>query len=242
MHIQLESINFYYGSHQVLFDVTLQFSEGETVVFLGPSGAGKSSLLRVFNLLEIPCSGSLQIAGQQFKFNQLLQVDSIRQLRRQVGIIFQQYHLWPHMTVMQNLIEAPRRVLGLGKNQIKYRAEKLLMRLNLTNFANRFPAHLSSGQQQRVAIARALMMEPKVLLFDEPTAALDPGIRAQIFSIINELSASGITQFIVTHEVEVARKIARRVVYMENGHVIEQGDKSCFTNPKTEAFANYLSY
>ncbi|EGY29021.1 ABC-type arginine transport system, ATPase component [Candidatus Regiella insecticola 5.15] len=242
MNIQLEAINCYYGSQQALFDITLNCSEGETVVLLGPSGAGKSSLLRVLNLLEIPRSGSLQIVGQQFDFNQLPPVNAIRQLRRQVGIIFQQYHLWPHLTVMQNLIEAPRRVLGLAKTQAEDRAEKLLTRLHLTDFATRFPAHLSGGQQQRVAIARALMMEPQVLLFDEPTAALDPEITAQIVSIIHELSATGITQFIVTHEVEVARKTASRVVYMEKGRVIEQGDASCFTRPQTEAFAHYLSH
>ena len=218
MSIQLNGINCFYGAHQALFDITLDCPQGETLVLLGPSGAGKSSLLRVLNLL------------------------AIRDLRRNVGMVFQQYNLWPHLTVQQNLIEAPCRVLGLSKDQALARAEKLLERLRLKPYSDRYPLHLSGGQQQRVAIARALMMEPQVLLFDEPTAALDPEITAQIVSIIRELAETNITQVIVTHEVEVARKTASRVVYMENGHIVEQGDASCFTEPQTEAFKNYLSH
>lgn len=203
MSIQLNGINCYYGAHQALFDITLECPAGETLVLLGPSGAGKSSLLRVLNLLEMPRSGQLQIAGNQFDFRQAPGEKAIRELRQNVGMVFQQYNLWPHLTVVQNLIEAPCRVLGLTKAQA---------------------------------------MEPQVLLFDEPTAALDPEITAQIVSIIRELAGTGITQVIVTHEVEVARKTASRVVYMENGHVVEQGDSSHFTQPRTTEFANYLSH
>ncbi|WP_174847138.1 arginine ABC transporter ATP-binding protein ArtP [Yersinia artesiana] len=242
MSIQLNGINCYYGVHQALFDITLDCPAGETLVLLGPSGAGKSSLLRVLNLLEMPRSGTLQIAGNHFDFSQAPGAKAIRELRQNVGMVFQQYNLWPHLTVIQNLIEAPCRVLGLSKDEAMARAEKLLTRLRLTDFADRFPLHLSGGQQQRVAIARALMMEPQVLLFDEPTAALDPEITAQIVSIIRELARTGITQVIVTHEVEVARKTASRVVYMENGHIVEQGDASHFIQPTTEAFASYLSH
>ena len=240
--IQLNGINCYYGVHQALFDITLDCPAGETLVLLGPSGAGKSSLLRVLNLLEMPRSGTLQIAGNHFDFTQAPGAKAIRELRQNVGMVFQQYNLWPHLSVVQNLIEAPCRVLGLSKDEAMARAQKLLSRLRLTDFADRFPLHLSGGQQQRVAIARALMMEPQVLLFDEPTAALDPEITAQIVSIIRELAGTGITQVIVTHEVEVARKTASRVVYMENGHVVEQGDASHFAQPTTEAFASYLSH
>lgn len=242
MSIQLNGINCYYGVHQALFDITLDCPAGETLVLLGPSGAGKSSLLRVLNLLEMPRSGTLQIAGNHFDFTQAPGAKAIRELRQNVGMVFQQYNLWPHLSVVQNLIEAPCRVLGLSKDEARARAQKLLTRLRLTDFADRYPLHLSGGQQQRVAIARALMMEPQVLLFDEPTAALDPEITAQIVSIIRELAGTGITQVIVTHEVEVARKTASRVVYMENGHVVEQGDASHFTQPTTEAFASYLSH
>lgn len=212
------------------------------MVLLGPSGAGKSSLIRVLNLLEMPRSGTLNIAGYHFDFSQKTAEESIRKLRRNVGMVFQQYNLWPHLTVMQNLIEAPRRVLGLSKEQAVERGKKLLTRLQLSPFSERFPLHLSGGQQQRVAIARALMMEPQVLLFDEPTAALDPEITAQVVNIIKELAETAITQVIVTHEVEFARKTASRVVYMEQGHIIEQGDASCFESPQTGAFASYLSH
>ncbi|MEQ4763711.1 arginine ABC transporter ATP-binding protein ArtP [Providencia rettgeri] len=242
MSIQLKNINCFYGSHQALFDINLECSAGETMVLLGPSGAGKSSLLRVLNLLEMPRSGHLNIVGQQFDFSSAPDAKAIRELRQNVGMVFQQYNLWPHLSVMDNLIEAPCRILKLSKQEAQAKASKLLERLRLSQFADRYPLHLSGGQQQRVAIARALMMEPKVLLFDEPTAALDPEITAQVVDIIRELSATGITQVIVTHEVEIARKTASRVVYMENGHIVEQGDASHFTAPQTEAFANYLSH
>ncbi|MBW7982345.1 arginine ABC transporter ATP-binding protein ArtP [Enterobacillus tribolii] len=242
MSIQLNGINCFYGAHQALFDITLSCPAGETLVLLGPSGAGKSSLLRVLNLLEMPRSGHLNIAGNQFDFSQKPGEKAIRELRRNVGMVFQQYNLWPHLTVLQNLIEAPCKVLGLSRQQAEERAKKLLTRLRLTDFADRFPLHLSGGQQQRVAIARALMMEPQVLLFDEPTAALDPEITAQVVGIIRELAETGITQVIVTHEVEVARKTASRVVYMEQGRIVEQGDAGHFTHPQTEAFAGYLSH
>ncbi|WP_437611784.1 arginine ABC transporter ATP-binding protein ArtP [Erwinia sp. V71] len=242
MSIQLRNINCFYGQHQALFDIQLECPEGETLVLLGPSGAGKSSLLRVLNLLELPRSGTLSIAGNNFDFSKTPSDSAIRELRQNVGMVFQQYNLWPHLTVMQNLTEAPCRVLGLSKDQAHARAEKLLDRLRLKPFVDRYPLHLSGGQQQRVAIARALMMEPAVLLFDEPTAALDPEITAQIVSIIRELAQTNITQVIVTHEVDVARKTASRVVYMENGYVVEQGDASRFTQPQTDAFANYLSH
>ena len=242
MSIQLHGINCFYGAHQALFDINLECPQGETLVLLGPSGAGKSSLLRVLNLLEMPRSGTLRIAGTQFDFSKTPSDSAIRELRQNVGMVFQQYNLWPHLTVLQNLTEAPCRVLGLTKDAARERAAKLLERLRLTAFSDRFPLHLSGGQQQRVAIARALMMEPQVLLFDEPTAALDPEITAQVVSIIRELSQTGITQVIVTHEVEVARKTASRVVYMENGHIVEQGGANCFTSPQTDAFKNYLSH
>lgn len=242
MSINLTDINFYYGNHQVLFDNTIDCPAGETLVLLGPSGAGKSTLLRVLNLLEMPRSGRLNIAGMGFDFASPPGDGAIRELRQNVGMVFQQYNLWPHLTVLQNLIEAPCRVLRLKKNQARDRADKLLQRLRLEPFIDRYPLHLSGGQQQRVAIARALMMEPQVLLFDEPTAALDPEITAQIVSIINELAQTGITQVIVTHEVEVARKTASRVAYLENGYIVEQGDACCFQQPQTEAFKHYLSH
>lgn len=242
MTISVKNLNFFYGANQALFDINLTADDGDVVVLLGPSGAGKSTLIRTLNLLEVPQSGELSIANNQFDLSANNDPKQIRQLRRDVGMVFQQYHLWPHMTVLQNLIEAPMKILGTSETEVKQQAMELLQRLRLEEHAARFPLHLSGGQQQRVAIARALMMKPQVLLFDEPTAALDPEITAQIVSIIEELQQTGITQVIVTHEVNVAKKVATKVVYMERGHIIEMGDNSCFEQPKTEQFKHYLSH
>ena len=242
MTISVKNLNWFYGANQALFDINLTADDGDVVVLLGPSGAGKSTLIRTLNLLEVPQSGELSIANNQFDLSANNDPKQIRQLRRDVGMVFQQYHLWPHMTVLQNLIEAPMKILGTSETEAKQQAMELLQRLRLEEHAARFPLHLSGGQQQRVAIARALMMKPQVLLFDEPTAALDPEITAQIVSIIEELQQTGITQVIVTHEVNVAKKVATKVVYMERGHIIEIGDNSCFEQPKTEQFKHYLSH
>ena len=211
MTISVKNLNFFYGAHQALFNINLTADDGDVVVLLGPSGAGKSTLIRTLNLLEVPQSGELSIANNQFDLSANNDPKQIRQLRRDVGMVFQQYHLWPHMTVLQNLIEAPMKILGTSETEAKQQAMELLQRLRLEEHAARFPLHLSGGQQQRVAIARALMMKPQVLLFDEPTAALDPEITAQIVSIIEELQQTGITQVIVTHEVNVAKKVATKV-------------------------------
>ena len=243
MTIRVKNLNFFYGSSQALFDINLEANEGDTVVLLGPSGAGKSTLIRTLNLLEIPKSGELSIANNDFNLsNAIANPKAIRQLRQDVGMVFQQYHLWPHLTVIENLIEAPMKVRGVSENEAKADAMELLKRLRLEKLANRFPLHLSGGQQQRVAIARALMMKPQVLLFDEPTAALDPEITAQVVDIIKELQETGITQVIVTHEVNVAQKVATKVVYMEQGKIVEIGSADCFENPKTEQFKQYLSH
>lgn len=242
MSISVQNLNFFYGANQALFDINLHAEEGDTVVLLGPSGAGKSTLIRTLNLLEVPTSGLLKIANTEFDLSQKSDPKQILQLRKNVGMVFQQYNLWPHFTVIENLIEAPVKILGLDQNQAKLQAMELLERLRLKEQAERFPLQLSGGQQQRVAIARALMMKPQVLLFDEPTAALDPEITAQIISIIQELQQTGIIQVIVTHEVSMARKVATKVVYMEQGHIVEMGDASCFDNPQTEQFKQYLSH
>ena len=243
MAIRVKNLNFFYGSSQALFDINLEAEEGDTVVLLGPSGAGKSTLIRTLNLLEVPKSGELSIANNDFNLsNAMANPKAIRQLRQDVGMVFQQYHLWPHLTVIENLIEAPMKVRGVSENEAKADAMELLKRLRLEQLADRFPLHLSGGQQQRVAIARALMMKPQVLLFDEPTAALDPEITAQVVDIIKELQETGITQVIVTHEVNVAQKVATKVVYMEQGKIVEIGAADCFENPKTEQFKQYLSH
>ena len=243
MTIKVNHLNFFYGSNQALFDINFTAKDGDTLVLLGPSGAGKSTLIRTLNLLERPTSGNLSIANTDLDFaKDKSNAKKVRQLRQNVGMVFQQYCLWPHLTVMENLLEAPMKVLGLSKEEASKEAVELLNRLGLKGFEKRYPLHLSGGQQQRVAIARALMMKPEVLLFDEPTAALDPEITAQIVSIIKELQQTGITQVIVTHEVGVAKKVATQVIYMEQGKIVEMGDASCFDNPKTENFKQYLSH
>ncbi|WP_026878491.1 arginine ABC transporter ATP-binding protein ArtP [Ignatzschineria larvae DSM 13226] len=240
--IELKDLNYFYGETQVLFDVSLQAKKGEIVVLLGPSGAGKSSLLRILNILERPKAGQLEIAGFEFDFSQSISEKTIRDLRQKVGMIFQQYHLWPHRTVLQNLTYAPVKLGKMSLDEAKKRGVEALHSLKLEGLEDRYPLKLSGGQQQRVAIARALMMDPDVLLFDEPTAALDPEITSQVATIIEELAQTGITQIVVTHDVDFAKRIATYVVYMEQGKVVEEGDASIFVSPKTEEFKQYLSH
>lgn len=242
MSIQVESINKSYGETQVLHDISFNCESGETLVLLGPSGAGKSSLLRVLNLLETADNGNLHIANESFDFLAEVPEKQGLKLRRKVGMVFQQYNLWPHMTVMENLIEAPTKVAGLDKAEALTQAEKILTTLQLSDKANAWPLQLSGGQQQRVAIARALMMKPDVLLFDEPTAALDPEITNQVVKIIKDLSGTGITQVVVTHEVDFAKKIASHVLYLEKGYIVEHGTSDSFINPQTPEFAEYLTH
>ncbi|EJB8416697.1 TPA: arginine ABC transporter ATP-binding protein ArtP [Vibrio vulnificus] len=242
MSIQVKSVNKSYGSNQILHNISFECAKGETLVLLGPSGAGKSSLLRVLNLLESADNGQLTIANQAFDFaSSPSEADGLL-LRRKVGMVFQQYNLWPHLTVIENLIEAPIRVLGVAKAEAIEQASEILATLQLADKADAWPLQLSGGQQQRVAIARALMMKPEVLLFDEPTAALDPEITNQVVKIISGLSDTGITQVVVTHEVDFAKKIASHVLYLEKGHIVEHGTKQAFSEPQTRAFAEYLKH
>lgn len=242
MSIKLNGINCFYGAHQALFDITLNCPEGETLVLLGPSGAGKSSLLRVLNLLEMPRSGTLAIAGNHFDFAKTPSDKAIRELRQNVGMVFQQYNLWPHLTVLQNLIEAPCRVLGLSKDQAIARAEKLLERLRLKPYSDRYPLHLSGGQQQRVAIARALCMDPIAMLFDEPTSALDPEMINEVLDVMVELANEGMTMMVVTHEMGFARKVANRVIFMDEGKIVEDADKEAFfANPQSDRAKDFLA-
>ncbi len=242
MSIQVKSVNKSYGSNQILHNISFECAKGETLVLLGPSGAGKSSLLRVLNLLESADNGQLTIANQAFDFaSSPSEADGLL-LRRKVGMVFQQYNLWPHLTVIENLIEAPIRVLGVAKTEAIEQAREILATLQLADKADAWPLQLSGGQQQRVAIARALMMKPEVLLFDEPTAALDPEITNQVVKIISGLSDTGITQVVVTHEVDFAKKIASHILYLEKGHIVEHGTKQAFSEPQTRAFAEYLKH
>ncbi|MGI9278764.1 MAG: arginine ABC transporter ATP-binding protein ArtP [Endozoicomonas sp.] len=245
MGIVVEGLSKAFGSTQVLKDISFNIPRGETTVLLGASGAGKSTLLRMLNLLETPDQGSMDVADMSFNFSDGHDSKHLNKqacaLRRKVGMVFQQYNLWPHMTVLGNLIEAPV-VQGMPKEQAISKAKELLERVGLSEKTDAWPSSLSGGQQQRVAIARALMLSPDVLLFDEPTAALDPAITNQVVEVIKELSQSGITQVVVTHEVEFARKIASKVIYLEDGHIVEDGSSDHFAHPQTEAFRSYLEH
>ena len=246
MGIELIGIEKSWHKVPVLQQVSFRTSPGETLVLLGPSGAGKSSLLRMMNLLDTPDAGVLRIGESEFSFpNSLSAAEFNRQsqlLRRKVGMVFQQYNLWPHLTVMENLIEAPVKVLGMSKEAAIEKGAYLLAQLQLADKRDAWPARLSGGQQQRVAIARTLMMDPEVLLFDEPTAALDPEITKEVAEIIRNLSQTGITQVVVTHEVDFARKVASQVIYLEKGRIIEAGSAAIFQSPQTSRFAEFLMH
>lgn len=240
--ITLNQIDSFYGSFHALKSISLSIAKEEIVVLLGPSGAGKSSLLKVFNLLSVPSSGMMTISDLSFDFSQSIPNAAIKKLRHHVGIVFQNYNLWPHLTVLKNLTEAPIQVLKQSKAEAEKQAHALLYRLKIESLSDRFPLHLSGGQQQRVAIARALMMQPEILLFDEPTAALDPEITVQVSEIIKELASTNMTQIIVTHDIAFAKKVATKVIYLEQGEIIEQGDKTIFDAPSTPQFKKYLSH
>ncbi|MCS3456605.1 arginine transport system ATP-binding protein [Aeromonas sp. BIGb0405] len=246
MGIELNAIDKSWHKQQVLQQVSFCTNPGETLVLLGPSGAGKSSLLRMLNLLDTPDAGTLRIGKSEFSFpSALSKGDFAREaqaLRRKVGMVFQQYNLWPHLTVLENLIEAPIKVLGMGKQAAIDKAGYLLAQLQLADKRDAWPARLSGGQQQRVAIARTLMMDPEVLLFDEPTAALDPEITKEVAQIIRGLAKTGITQVVVTHEVDFARKVASQVIYLERGQIVESGSAEIFTSPRTRRFAEFLNH
>ncbi len=246
MGIELKGISKSWHQQQILHKVSFKCDAGETLVLLGPSGAGKSSLLRLMNLLDTPDEGELLIAGERFAFPDAAQQSDYTKrtqlLRGKVGMVFQQYHLWPHLTVEQNLLEAPLKVLGMNRSEAVDKAGYLLSQLKLAEKRTVWPASLSGGQQQRVAIARALMMDPAILLFDEPTAALDPEITKEVAEIIRKLAGTGITQVVVTHEVEFARRVATQVIYLEQGQIVEMGDAQRFVEPQTARFAEFLQH
>ena len=241
--IKLTGINKIYRTNEIetvaLENVNLEVNKGEFLSIMGPSGCGKSTLLNIMGLLDAPTSGTIEIAGTKVDGMKDKELAAFR--NQKLGFVFQSFHLINSLNVLDN-VELPLLYRKVSAKERRHLAEEVLKKVGLSHRMRHMPTQLSGGQCQRVAIARALMMEPQVLLFDEPTAALDPEITAQIVSIIRELAETNITQVIVTHEVEVARKTASRVVYMENGHIVEQGDASCFTEPQTEAFKNYLSH
>ncbi|MFI8090412.1 amino acid ABC transporter ATP-binding protein [Streptomyces sp. NPDC086080] len=217
--VRMRQIRKAYGAHTVLDGVDLEVDTGEVVVLIGPSGAGKSTLLRCINGLERIDSGEILIDGRPLRYEE----KALNLVRRQVGMVFQHFNLWPHKSVLDNVMTAPVRVAGREREEARATATRLLEQVGLGQFADRYPASLSGGQQQRVAIARALAMRPMVMLFDEPTSALDPELVGEVLAVMRDLAEAGTTMAVVTHEMRFARSVADRIVLMADGGIAEQG-------------------
>ena len=236
--IEMQNVSKWFGDFKALDDVSLTTSQGEKVVICGPSGSGKSTLVRCINRLEIHQEGTIKVRGIELTDSD----SSISEIRSEVGMVFQQFNLFPHLTVLQNLTLGPTKALGLSQKDANERAFKLLERVRIPEQANKKPGHLSGGQQQRVAIARSLCMEPKIMLFDEPTSALDPEMISEVLDVIVDLANEGMTMVVVTHEMGFARKVADRMVFMDEGKIVEIGKpKDFFDSPKTERCKLFLN-
>ncbi|MFE4949872.1 amino acid ABC transporter ATP-binding protein [Leifsonia sp. NPDC056665] len=243
-----EGVSKSFGSNEVLKSITLSVRPGEVLCIIGPSGSGKSTFLRCINHLERVDAGRLSVDGQVVGYRQhgdklyeLKPKEASRQ-RREIGMVFQRFNLFPHMTALENIIEAPIRVKGLPKARAVERANELLVRVGLADKGDHYPSQLSGGQQQRVAIARALAMDPKLMLFDEPTSALDPELVGEVLDVMKGLAASGMTMVVVTHEMGFAREVADELVFMDGGVVVESGDpREVLANPQHQRTQAFLS-
>ena len=236
--IVFNNISKWYGSVQVLADCSLQVAAGEVVVVCGPSGSGKSTLIKCVNALEPYQRGSLTVQGIEVG----AAGTDLRRLRRQVGMVFQHFELYPHLTVLDNLNLAQVKVLGRTAGQASASSGRLLERVGMAAHARKYPGQLSGGQQQRVAIARALAMEPAVMLFDEPPSALDPEMIKEVLDVMTDLASQGMTMLCVTHEMGFARRVANRVVFMDGGRIVEQADaRSFFEAPRSERARDFLA-
>ena len=236
--IRVSNLHKSFGKNDVLKGIDEHIEKGEAVVVIGPSGSGKSTFLRCLNLLEEPTSGEIIFEG-----NSLMEkgVD-INKIREKMGMVFQQFNLFPHKTVLQNLTIAPMKVKKLSAEDAKKKAMSLLERVGLANKATAYPSSLSGGQKQRIAIARALAMEPDVMLFDEPTSALDPEMVGEVLSVMKDLAKEGMTMVVVTHEMGFAREVGDRILFMDNGNIVEQGTpEEIFNNPKNPRTIDFLS-
>lgn len=246
--VRCRNVRKSFGSNVVLKDINLDVKKGEVVVILGPSGSGKSTLLRCVNHLETMDSGLITVGGEpigyEWKNGELWEAPYpvVARQRRKVGMVFQAFNLFPHLTVLQNVIEFPVHVHGIPKEEAEKKAMAILEKVGLADKASQYPRRLSGGQQQRVSIARALAIEPDLLLFDEPTSALDPELVGEVLNTIKSLAGQGYTMVIVTHEIPFTREVADRVVFMADGVVVEEGKPSdVMVNPKTERFRTFLS-
>ena len=235
--IKITNLQKNFGNLHVLKGVTLSIAEQEVLVIIGPSGCGKSTLLRCMNFLEEPTGGTVAIDGVVLKND-----ESINDVRKEVGMVFQRFNLFPHMTVLENLMLAPMKVRGVDKAEAEATAKMYLEKVGLADKANNYPEQLSGGQQQRVAIARALCMKPKVMLFDEPTSALDPEMINEVLDVMKALANEGMTMVVVTHEMGFAREVGDRVIFLSEGNILEEGTpEEIFSNAKEERTKSFLS-
>ena len=239
--ISLKNVNKVFklkqGLHQVLFDISLEVKKGEVIALIGPSGSGKSTCLRTINALETIHSGSIEVCGMNYQDPKFKPTD----IRRSTGMIFQRFELFPHLTALENVSLGPKDVLKKDNQTATKMALELLERVGLKDHAYKYPKNLSGGQQQRVAIARALSVNPKILLCDEPTSALDPELVDEVVKILLDIAKQGMTMIVVTHELNFAKKVSNRTVFLEQGKIVEMGDtKELFDNPKTERLKQFL--
>ena len=237
--IEFKDVSKHFGQTQVLHNIDLKINQGEVVVIIGPSGSGKSTLLRCINKLEEITSGELIVDGLRVNDPK---VDD-RLIRQEAGMVFQQFHLFPQMSALDNVAFGPIRVRGASKESARQLAKELLGKVGLAERAHHFPSELSGGQQQRVAIARALAVKPKMMLFDEPTSALDPELRHEVLKVMQDLAEEGMTMVIVTHEVGFAQKVASRLIFIDKGRIAEDGDPdSLISNPPSERLREFLQH
>ncbi|REJ16264.1 MAG: peptide ABC transporter ATP-binding protein [Caldibacillus debilis] len=236
--ISVKQLTKYFGKNLVLDQISTTVEKGEVVAIIGPSGSGKSTFLRCLNLLETPTSGEIYINRQ----NILDRKTNITEIRKNIGMVFQHFHLFPHMTVLENIAYAPQKVKKIKKGEAVEKARQLLAKVGLSDKEGAYPNQLSGGQKQRVAIARALAMEPEIMLFDEPTSALDPEMVKEVLDVMKDLVKTGMTMLIVTHEMRFAREAADRILFLADGKIVEEGDpESFFTSPKTDRAKEFLS-
>ena len=235
--VEIRNLKKAFGDHVVLDGINLCVRQGEKVVVLGPSGSGKSTMLRCINELEVPTSGEIFVSGVEVTSPKT----NLNKVREHLGMVFQRFNLWPHKTVLENVILAQTTVLKVPAAEAREKALALLASVGLADKAEAYPASLSGGQQQRVAIARALAMEPKVMLFDEPTSALDPELVGEVLAVMKRLAESGMTMIVVTHEMGFAREVADRVIFMDGGHIVEEGTPGeILVNPRGERTRAFL--
>lgn len=243
--IEIKNIQKSYGDFHALKDVSLTFRTGETTVIVGPSGSGKSTLLRTLNLLEVPESGILKNGNLEVDFSSKISKETMMAIRKETAMVFQSFNLFPHLSVLENVIEGPLTVLKLSKTEATARAKNLLTKVGLADKLDHYPDQLSGGQQQRVAIARALAMEPEFVLFDEPTSALDPELEAEVLRVLKELASEKLSMIIVTHNLDFAREAADRMLFLEDGKVGFDGPTKYFfestTDPRIARFINSIT-